>query len=124
MRKGLAERLLIIVGKIPVKKRVHYPDPFFQSSITYNMTINDIYAKLYSRSYYDKLGQHKIKFINNCLFVDRRADVSFSIYTKDGIFYLQTLEKIADESLFRLEINEEEIILYVQQTNDPLWILE
>jgi hypothetical protein len=87
------------------------------------MTVSDIYAKLYSRSYYEKSGQQKFKFLNSSLFLDRRANVPFVIHMLDGLFYLQTLREIANQSLFRLEMNEDEIMFYVENTDSPVWTL-
>lgn len=88
------------------------------------MTVGDIYAKLYSRSYYEKAGNQKFRFLNSSLFLDRRATIPIVIHMLDGIFYLQTLKQIANESLFRLEMREEEIFLYGENNDHPLWILE
>ncbi|MBW8683331.1 hypothetical protein [Chitinophaga rhizophila] len=76
------------------------------------MTVNEIYTILYSKSYYEKSGQHKFRFLNSSLFVDRRANVPFVIHMLDGIFYLQALQEIANESLFRIEMNGDEIMLH------------
>lgn len=88
------------------------------------MTVSDMYAKLYSRSYYEKTGQQKFRFLNSSLFLDRRANIPFVIHMLDGVFYLQALKQIANESLFRLELNEDEIMLYGEDRDNPSWILE
>lgn len=88
------------------------------------MTVSDIYARLYNRAYYEKAGHQKFKFLNNAVFVDRRSNVPFVIHMLDGIFYLQALNKISNQSLFRIEMNEDEILLYAENSNEPLWILE
>jgi len=88
------------------------------------MTVSDMYAKLYSRCYYEKTGQQKFRFLNSSLFLDRRANIPFVIHMLDGVFYLQALKQIANESLFRLELNEDEIMLYGEDRDNPSWILE
>ncbi|PSL30999.1 hypothetical protein CLV42_105362 [Chitinophaga ginsengisoli] len=88
------------------------------------MTISDIYEKLYSRSYYEKTGQHKFRFLNSSLFLDRRANIPIVIHMLDGVFYLQASKQIANESLFRLEMNGDEIMLYGENRASPLWVLE
>lgn len=88
------------------------------------MTVSDIYAKLHSRSYYEKTGQQKFRFLENALFLDRRANIPFVIHMLDGVFYLQALKQVANESLFRLEMNGEDIMLYGENKDTPLWILE
>ena len=88
------------------------------------MTISDIYDRLYSRAFYEKTGQHKFRFLNNLLFLDRRATIPIVIHMLDGVFYLQSLKEIANESLFRLEMTEEEIMLYSTNSGNPLWVLE
>lgn len=88
------------------------------------MTISDIYARLYSRAYYEKTGQHKFRFSDNALLLDRRATIPIAIHMLDGVFYLQVSKQIANESLFRLEMTEEEIMLYSTNSDSPLWILE
>ncbi|WP_262487765.1 hypothetical protein [Chitinophaga sancti] len=42
----------------------------------------------------------------------------------DGIFFMQAYKQIANESLFRLEMNEENIRFYSAINNVPLWELE
>ena len=88
------------------------------------MTVSDIYTRLYSRAFYEKTGQHKFRFLNNALFLDRRAIIPIVIHMLDGVFYLQSLKEIANESLFRREMNEEEIMLYSANSGNPLWVLE
>lgn len=88
------------------------------------MTVSDIYDKLYSRSYYEKTGQHKFRFLNSSIFLDRRADVPFIIHMVDGAFYLQASKQIGNESLFRLEIKDAEILLYGENEENPLWVLQ
>ncbi|ACU61791.1 hypothetical protein [Chitinophaga pinensis] len=88
------------------------------------MTINDIYARLHSRTYYDRVEQFKFRFLNNALFIDRRAIIPIVIHMLDGVFYMQALKQIADESLFRLELNEDDIILYSTENECARWTLE
>jgi len=88
------------------------------------MTVSDIYTKLYSKSYYEKTGQHKFRFCESNVFLDRRANVPFVIHMLDGVFYLQALKQIVNDSLFRLEMNEDEIMLYGENKDTPLWILQ
>lgn len=88
------------------------------------MTISDIYARLYSRAYYDKTENNKFRFLNNSLCIDRRAIVPIVIHMLDGVFYMQALKEIANESLFRLEMNEEDIKLYSTVNGRPIWTLE
>jgi len=91
---------------------------------TFTMTVKDLYEKLYSRAYYEKTGQHKFRFLNSSLFVDRRANVPIVIHMLDGVFYLQALKQIANESLFRIEMKGDEIMLYGENMEDPLWVLQ
>jgi hypothetical protein len=42
----------------------------------------------------------------------------------DGIFYMQALKQIANESLFRLEMNEFNIKIYSAVDDQPIWTLE
>ncbi|SHM71532.1 hypothetical protein SAMN05216311_10343 [Chitinophaga sp. CF418] len=88
------------------------------------MTVSDIYTKLYSRSYYEKTGQHKFRFLKSSLFLDRRANIPFVIHMLDGVFYLQALTKIVNESLFRIEMKGDEIMLYSENRDNLLWVLE
>ncbi|WPQ61286.1 hypothetical protein SIO70_23290 [Chitinophaga sancti] len=88
------------------------------------MTVSDIYEKLYSRAYYDKTENNKFRFLNNSLFIDRRSIVPIVIHMLDGIFYIQAFKQIANESLFRLEINEDDIKIYSALDDHPLWTLE
>jgi len=88
------------------------------------MTVSDIYAKLYSKTYYDKTEQFKFRFLNNNLIIDRRATVPFVIHIMDGTFFMQAFKKIANESLFRIELNEENIRFYSATNDIPLWELE
>lgn len=88
------------------------------------MTISDIYNRLYSRSFYEKTAQHKFRFSDNVLFIDRRALVPIVIHMVDGIFYMQALKQIANESLFRLEMNEDDIKVYRAVDDQPIWTLE
>ena len=88
------------------------------------MTISDIYERLYNRTYYDRTEQYKFRFLNNAIVIDRRAMIPFVIHMLDGIFYMHASMKIANESLFRLEMNESEIRLYSAINDQPLWTLE
>lgn len=88
------------------------------------MTIKDLYTKLHSRTYYDKSENRKFRFINNSLFIDRRANIPIVIHMLDGIFYIQTLQQIENESLLRLQINDEDIRLYSAVNDSKVWILE
>ncbi|SFW65133.1 hypothetical protein SAMN05661012_03251 [Chitinophaga sancti] len=88
------------------------------------MTVNDIYTRLYSRTYYDKTEQYKFRFLNKSLIIDRRANIPIEIHMLDGIFFMQAYKQIANESLFRLEMNEENIRFYSAINNVPLWELE
>ncbi|WP_343670817.1 hypothetical protein [Chitinophaga sp.] len=62
--------------------------------------------------------------MNNSLCIDRRAIVPIVIHMLDGIFYMQALRQIENESLFRLEMNEDDIILYSIDDDYPVWVLE
>jgi hypothetical protein len=42
----------------------------------------------------------------------------------DGVFYMQALKQIANESLFRLEMNEDDITFYSTVNENALWTLE
>lgn len=88
------------------------------------MTISDIYARLYNKTYYDITEQNKFRFMNNGLIIDRCAIIPFVIHMLDGIFYMHASQKIANENLFRLEVNEFDIKLYSTITGSPLWTLE
>lgn len=88
------------------------------------MTISDIYARLYSRTYYDKTEQNKFRFSNSSLIIDRRANIPIVIHMLDGIFYMQALKQIANESLFRIEMNDENIKFYSIINDHQLWELE
>lgn len=88
------------------------------------MTISEIYARLYSKTYYDRVEQFKFRFLNNALFIDRRALIPIVIHMLDGVFYLQALKQIANESLFRIEMNEYDITLYSTVNESPCWTLE
>lgn len=88
------------------------------------MTVADIYTRLYSRTYYEKTEQNKFRFLNKSLIIDRRANVPIEIHMLDGVFFMQSHKQIANESLFRLEINQENIKFYSAVNNLPLWELE
>lgn len=88
------------------------------------MTISDIYERLYRRPYYDRTEQFKFRFLNNALFIDRRAIIPIVIHMLDGVFYMQALKQIANESLFRLEMNEDDITFYSTVNENALWTLE
>ncbi|SFM87041.1 hypothetical protein SAMN05428949_1113 [Chitinophaga sp. YR627] len=88
------------------------------------MTVGDIYARLHSRTYYDRTEQFKFRFVNNALLIDRRAIIPIVIHMLDGIFYMQASKQIANESLFRIQMNEEDITLYSAVDNSALWTLE
>ena len=88
------------------------------------MTISEIYERLYNRTYYDRTEQYKFRFLNNAIVIDRRAMIPFVIHMLDGIFYMHASRKIANESLFRLEMNESDIRLYSTINDQPLWTLE
>ncbi|RFM31586.1 hypothetical protein [Chitinophaga silvisoli] len=88
------------------------------------MTISDIYNKLHSRAYYEKTEHNKFRFLNNSLCIDRRATIPIVIHMLDGIFYMQSLKKIANESLFRLEMNDEEIKVISTINDSPIFTLE
>lgn len=88
------------------------------------MTIEELYTKLYSRTYYDVTEQNKFRFANNGLFIDRCALINFAIHMLDGIFYLQVFKKIKSESVFRIEIHETDIGLYSIINDHQFWTLE
>jgi hypothetical protein len=88
------------------------------------MTVTDIYDRLQSRSYYERTEQHKFRFSDNALFIDRRALVPIVIHMLDGVFYMQALKQIANESLFRLEMDEDAIKVYSAVNDQPIWTLE
>lgn len=88
------------------------------------MTIEELYTRLYSRTYYDVTEHNKFRFSNNALCIDRCALVSFVVHMLDGIFYLQVFKKIKSESLFRIEIRESDIGLYSINNDQQLWALE
>lgn len=88
------------------------------------MTITDIYDRLHSRAFYERTAHHKFRFSDNSLFIDRRAFVPIVIHMLDGIFYMQALKQIANESLFRLEMNDNEIKVYSAVDDQPIWTLE
>jgi hypothetical protein len=83
-----------------------------------------MYDKLYSRAYYEKTEHNKFRFSNNSLCIDRRALIPIVIHMLDGIFYMQALKKIANESLFRLEMDDEEIKVISTVDDSPIFTLE
>lgn len=88
------------------------------------MTISDIYDRLHSRAFYERTEQHKFRFADSALGIDRRALIPFVIHMLDGVFYMQALKQIANESLFRLEMNENDIRVYSAVNDQPIWTLE
>lgn len=88
------------------------------------MTINDIYDRLNSRPFYEQKERNKFRFSDHALYIDRRALIPIVIHMLDGVFYMQSLKQIANESLFRLEMNESNIKVYSAVDDQPIWTLE
>lgn len=88
------------------------------------MTVEELYTRLYSKTYYDVTEQNKFRFSNNALIIDRCAFISFVIHMLDGIFYLQVFKNIRSESLFRIEIHEADIGIYSITNDHRIWTLE
>ena len=74
------------------------------------MTIEDLYALLGSKIYYEQEGSKKFTFTNNSIHIDRRAFVPFEIYMENENFYLNPDKAIAVERELRIEIEKNSVI--------------
>lgn len=89
------------------------------------MTIEELYALLGSKIYYDQEGSKKFTFAGNSIRVDRRAFVPFDIYTENENFYLNPDSAIAAERELRIEIdNTSTIHFYGKASGKKLLTLQ
>jgi hypothetical protein len=86
------------------------------------MTLEDIYNKLESKSYYDTDGR-KFSFLNNSIHIDRKALIPFSIYKENEQFFLSPDTAFTDEKELRIELGEM-IYFYGKAKGEKLLSLE
>lgn|GEM_PF-1412366 len=91
------------------------------------MTLEDLYALLESKVYYDKESMRKFSFVDNSIHIDRRAFIPFIIYRENDNFFLDPDTPIAGEKELRIEIGNvasTSIDLYGKTSGQKLITLE
>jgi len=83
------------------------------------MTLNDVYAILESKPFYEEEKMNKFTFTDNSIHIDRRALIPFSIYKENEEFFLDPEVAIASEKELRIEIanGEGELIHFYGKTS-------
>lgn len=90
------------------------------------MTLNDIYAILESKPFYEEEKMNKFTFVDNSIHIDRRALIPYSIYKENEDFFLAPDVAITSEKELRIEIvnGETELIhLYGKASGKKLLTL-
>lgn len=67
------------------------------------MTLQEVYEKLESKTYYDAEGR-RFSFQNNSVGIDRKALIPFFIQKEEGNFFLVPDTPFANEKDLRIEI--------------------
>jgi hypothetical protein len=83
------------------------------------MTLNDMYAILESKPFYEESKSNKFTFVDNFIRIDRKALIPFSIYKEDENFFLAPDVAFTSEKELRIEIDtsEGELIHFYGKTS-------
>lgn len=89
------------------------------------MTIEELYALLRSKIYYEEEGSKRFTFRGNSIHVDRRAFIPFDIYLENESFYLNPDTAIAGERELRIVTdNKPYIQFYGKSSGEKLLTLQ